>query len=267
MSSAAIRRVVVACDAACDIAIAVAGAAEIAARCNAALHGVFLEDENLLRLAGLPVARQVDLSSARAENVGTDEIEKLFAILAGTMRRALSEAATTHGVLWSFATLRDMPTKAALAHEEGDILVIEGRARPVVGSWRPPSPWEDVVGALAGLVLLRRDGRDRHRRAVLLVRDEVDAPKILGAALAAVGPHDELVILADDELPAAALAALQAAAGPRKVRAELAPHDAAALRRRIAALQPALLALAPRTRRERYRDLIAATTADVMRVG
>ena len=57
--SGAIERVVVPLDAASENRTAIDTAARLAARAKAPLHGIFVEDEDLLRLAGLPFARQV----------------------------------------------------------------------------------------------------------------------------------------------------------------------------------------------------------------
>ena len=59
MTEFAIKRVIVACDAAADMQLAAAAAAALAARKGAALHGIFFEDENLHRLAHLEIAAHV----------------------------------------------------------------------------------------------------------------------------------------------------------------------------------------------------------------
>src|SRR5207244_5618991 len=61
-----IERIVVSLDAVSENQVAVEAAARLALRWNAALHGVFVEDGDLLRLAGLPFARQVSLGAGAA---------------------------------------------------------------------------------------------------------------------------------------------------------------------------------------------------------
>ena len=58
-----IERVVVPLDAASETATAIDTAARLAARWQVPLHGVFIEDEELIGLAGLPFARQVTLGA------------------------------------------------------------------------------------------------------------------------------------------------------------------------------------------------------------
>jgi hypothetical protein len=62
MSELAIRRVVVACDAVCELRPAIETATRLAAHLHASLHGVFLEDPGLRLAAGLPFVQQVTLS-------------------------------------------------------------------------------------------------------------------------------------------------------------------------------------------------------------
>ena len=56
-----IKRVIVPLDASSETSTAIDTAARLAARWRVPLHGVFIEDEELIGLAGLPFARQVTL--------------------------------------------------------------------------------------------------------------------------------------------------------------------------------------------------------------
>ena len=59
--TAGIERIVVVLDAASENRAAIGTAARLAARWKVHLHGVFVEDDDLIRLADLPFARQVTL--------------------------------------------------------------------------------------------------------------------------------------------------------------------------------------------------------------
>ena len=63
----AIRRILIALDASTHSLAALHAAAEMAANMQAELIGLFVEDENLLHLAGLPFAQEVRSSSAESE--------------------------------------------------------------------------------------------------------------------------------------------------------------------------------------------------------
>ena len=56
-----VGRVVIPLDVASEGATAIETAARLAARANAPLHGIFVEDQDLLSVANLPFARQVTL--------------------------------------------------------------------------------------------------------------------------------------------------------------------------------------------------------------
>jgi K+-sensing histidine kinase KdpD len=92
-----IGRIVVSLDAASEIATAIDTAARLAAHWKAQLHGVFVEDEDLLNLAGLPFARQITLQSG-AEPLTVEDVERHLRAAADRARRALATAAARHGV-------------------------------------------------------------------------------------------------------------------------------------------------------------------------
>jgi hypothetical protein len=58
-----IKRVVVSLDAVSETAAAIDTAAGLAARWQVPLHGVYIEDEELIGFAGLPSARQVTFAT------------------------------------------------------------------------------------------------------------------------------------------------------------------------------------------------------------
>ena len=89
--SGPIDRVVVPLDAAAESRHAIETAARLAARAGAPLHGVFVEDEDLLRLASLPFARQFTLG-AIAETLTTEHMGQMMIMGAIVMQ--------TVGFIW-----------------------------------------------------------------------------------------------------------------------------------------------------------------------
>lgn len=118
------RRIVVGLDTGFMAREALALAARVAASVDAGLRGVFVEDENLIALAGLPFAREISFSG---EVRGLDETRMLRALQAQaeTARRILERVATDAHVQWSFDVARGRPL-AALASTAGpdDTLII-----------------------------------------------------------------------------------------------------------------------------------------------
>jgi nucleotide-binding universal stress UspA family protein len=269
MTESEIKRVVVACDAQGEIEQALREAAALAAHWRVPLHGVFLKDENLLRLAGLPFARALNLASREAESLASGDLEALLSALAARMCRALAAAAEEAGLEWSFAELRDVPSAALKVVEEGDMLVIEAGAPPVSGSWRLRSPWEAAAAALGGSVLLRRAApAARPRRTVLVLRAGADHERILRAARSVKGSQDEAFILySRADAPARELAQQLAAHGFAAAKPQ-AVKDWADLRRRIERLKPDLVVLGTDALAEdELRGLIAETSCDLLLLG
>lgn len=121
-----LRRIVVGLDTNFMAREALALAARLAGSIDAGLRGVFVEDENLIALSGLPFAREVSFSG---QVRGLDEAAMLRAMQAQaeTMRRILERVATDAHVQWSFDIARGRPL-AALASSAGadDTLIIRG---------------------------------------------------------------------------------------------------------------------------------------------
>ena len=273
MAEMTVRRVVIACDAACNIVLAVRSAAALAARWNATLHGVFLEDENLYRLAALPFGRQVTLSSpVVSEKISAADLEKLSPAMGAAMRRALAEAAAERGIAWSFGIVRDLPTMAALSGIDADLLVVESVSRPFAGSWRPPSAWGKLTGESARTVLIRRQAHDGQGPVLVLTGSSARRDRLLASAVTVADPGDDIVVLVGDGSPSAIDAATEAAKRlttpqRRSFRLEAAPTDMAGLLRRIDRLQPGLIVVdAGEANGDAVRDLLIGTSCDVLLV-
>jgi nucleotide-binding universal stress UspA family protein len=151
-----IKRVVVSLDAASETAPAIDTAARLAARWQVPLHGVFIEDEELISLAGLPFARQVTLATGR-EPLTKDHIEDHFRALAERSRRELAAVAARHGIEWSFEVVRG-PLAAAALGGEHDFVIAGATSRPVGGHFRIASRWWSLLAIITRpLLLAKRD--------------------------------------------------------------------------------------------------------------
>ena len=83
-----VDRIVVALDAASEHRAAIDTAARLAARWDAHLHGVFVEDDDLIRLAHLPFVRVVTLG-AGVEAFDLQQAERQMRAFAERARRDL----------------------------------------------------------------------------------------------------------------------------------------------------------------------------------
>jgi hypothetical protein len=136
---AQVRRVLVALDAASPSGAAMESAARLAALLGAELHGLFVEDIDLLRLAALPFAQEVSFSSAAERRIEASAVEAIFRVKIEERRQLLAVAAQGAGARWSFRVVRGRVIEAALgAAAEADLLFFGRReAFPAIGAARP----------------------------------------------------------------------------------------------------------------------------------
>jgi hypothetical protein len=176
----AVERVVVALDAASENRAAIGTAARLAARWKAHLHGVFVEDENLHRLASLPFARQVTLGFG-AELFGPQQAERQLRVYAERARQDLAVAAQRHGVEWSFEIAREAaPIEAAAGH----FVVAGPTTRPVGGHFRVEGRWWTATETGPATRLLAHREGDPHGAVAALLRGQGPiSERLLDAAI------------------------------------------------------------------------------------
>jgi nucleotide-binding universal stress UspA family protein len=146
-----IRRILVALDASPHSLAALDAAAELAASLRAELMGLFVEDANLLRVAGYPFAREFGAYTAQAREIDPEHVERELRAHASLARQALSASAQRVQVRSSFAVRRGAVTSEILAAAmEADLLII-GRS-----GWSVPQ--RRALGSTARAVLTRAPG-------------------------------------------------------------------------------------------------------------
>jgi hypothetical protein len=151
-----IKRVVVSLDAASETSTAIDTAVRLAGRWRVPLHGVFIEDEELIGLAGLPFARQVTLGTG-VEPLTTDHVEDHFRAFAERARRELASAADRHGLRWSFEVGRGPLAPDALGGED-DFVVAGVVTRPIGGHFRIASRcWSWTATITRPFLLAKRE--------------------------------------------------------------------------------------------------------------
>jgi nucleotide-binding universal stress UspA family protein len=123
-----IRRILVALDASAPSLSALRAAGEIAAEHRAELVGVFVEDVNLVRMAALPVTREIGQMSGRIRELDERTMARQLRGLALRAERALAQEAGRRQVHWSFSVSRGtIGAELWGAASEAD-LVVMGRA-------------------------------------------------------------------------------------------------------------------------------------------
>jgi nucleotide-binding universal stress UspA family protein len=175
-----IRRIVVALDASRHSLAALAAASELAEALQAELVGLFVEDINLLSLAGLPFAREVRYLSGVDRPLDGPSMERELRIQAEQARQTLAGVAGRRQLRWAFRVVRGQVTAELLtAAQEADLLAL-GRAsgastrrvrlgataREVVAQARRPVVLLQQGHAVCQPVQLAYDGSPAARRAV-----------------------------------------------------------------------------------------------------
>jgi nucleotide-binding universal stress UspA family protein len=117
---APIRRILIALDASPGSIAALEAAGALAARVDAELLGVFIEDVNLLNLAGLPFAAEVGLLSAGPRPLTPEEMERYLRDQGARAHVALTEIAERLQLRASFRVARGQIVSELLA-AAGDV--------------------------------------------------------------------------------------------------------------------------------------------------
>jgi hypothetical protein len=267
-----IERVLLALDAAVETRGAIATAARLAARAGVQLHAVFVEDEELLRLADLPVARHVVAGSAAAP-FSTEEVELHLRAAAARVQEEVLAAAHGHALECSFEIVRGGAETALAAASERDLVVAAAVARPVAGYFRVQSRWIRVHEQAPGPFLLVCESSVEHGGVVALMRERGPASGRLlrAAALLADLAEASLTVICPPGLAAAHGFArwVEDEVGPAAARpqVESAPSEPAELPRRLAALGCGMVAIgadAAEEGFERLREWIARLGCDVL---
>jgi nucleotide-binding universal stress UspA family protein len=129
----AIRRILVALDASYHSLAALEAAAELAASLKAELEGLFVEDVNLLRVAGSPVAREVLYPFVAASRLDRARMERALRAQATQARQAIAAACERRRVKWSFRVVRgEVAPEVLAAALEADMLSLGKASRPLI---------------------------------------------------------------------------------------------------------------------------------------
>jgi len=166
-----IRRILVGLDASRHSLAALEAAADLAARMEAELVGLFVEDINLLRLAELPFAREVGGFSATRRRLDSRQLERQLHVQAQRARRALEAQARRVQVHWSFKVTRGgVALELLSAASEADLVILGRAGHFASGTGHLGSTARGVVSGATCSALVMTQGR-QLRLPVLVVFD------------------------------------------------------------------------------------------------
>jgi hypothetical protein len=125
-----VERIVLAFGEAAPAAEAAAIAAALAKGLEVSLVALLVEDERLLRLAELPIAREMGFTSALLRPVGREEVERALRVQAERARRLIERVAESFALSWTLEVVRGNLLRAALERVgPGDLVVLWRGAR------------------------------------------------------------------------------------------------------------------------------------------
>ncbi len=123
-----VRRILVALDASEHSLAALEAAAQMAARLQAELEGLYVEDTELLRAAAFPFAQELSSYGGRQRTLDSSRMERTMRARAAALRKALEGTAEKVGVRWTFRTARGRVAHELLAAAEGADMIVVGKA-------------------------------------------------------------------------------------------------------------------------------------------
>lgn len=219
-----IRRILVALDASAASLAALEGAATLAARMDAELLGLFVEDVNLLRLAGLPFASEIDIASGSVRSLAPREMEQRLRAQATRAQDLLAQVAARRQLRWTFRVARGQVVMELLSAEiEADLIALGTVSTQVIRRARVGSTAQAVMDRTARPLLILPHGAAVRTRIGVVFNESPDSARAFTLAAELTAAEDgELVVflLADDaeteqrlrETAASRLAPLQAKA-------------------------------------------------------
>jgi nucleotide-binding universal stress UspA family protein len=190
------QRILVALDGSSASLAALDTAAQLAGDLHAELVGLFVEDANLLRLAGLPFAQEVRYLSASQQAMNRQRMEAELRAQAGRARRALMAAAQAAHVVATFRVVQgEVALEVLTAAMEADLLLLGRVSRPLSRRTRLGSTARLAAAQAPKSVLVIQPGDFRDHPVVVTFDGTAQGWQALETALHLARPAGRLRVL------------------------------------------------------------------------
>ena len=223
-----IKRILVALDTSAHSHAALEAAAIMAARLDAELLGLFVQDMELLQLAQLPFAREVGLTSAGRRPIDPRSMEVSLKAQAQMAKSAFEAAAQRHGLQCSFRVTRGhVVSELVAASADVDLLALGTSGHMEIAGRRLGSTVRGIVASASCSVLIEQRAKGAGAALLLLYEDSPSADRALARArqLAVVRGGDLVIVLTGDEATREALHARLQPAAPSGGREHIVALD------------------------------------------
>ena len=198
-----IQRILIGLDTSHHSLAAMRAAAELARSLGAELHGLFVEDVNLLRVAKLPAAKELQFPFANHARLTPQRMRRQLRAQARQAREALSAICRQERIEWSFQVVQgDVSTRVLEEAAKADLLCVGRVSRPIVDQATIGSTAE--AAAIRGpqsVLLISRDNQIRPPVAVLYDGSAATEPALLLASQLAQDMRGLLSVLVPAAVP------------------------------------------------------------------
>jgi nucleotide-binding universal stress UspA family protein len=197
-TDASLRRILVALDSSLEGVARIEAAAALAARCGAELLGLFVEDVDLLHLAGLPFAHEIAHTTASRRALDSVTMERSLRAQAEEMRRNLESSAARAHITWSFRIARGhvVPELLALASEI-DLMIVGDLVQVYRPGRAPAAAMLRVLMEASCSVLVHRHYQSGTQPVAVFLDNAAHGDKLLaiGAQLSLAGNRGLLILI------------------------------------------------------------------------
>ena len=205
-------------------------AAEFARLLELEMLGVFIEDQSLIHLAGLPFARELRLPGYEWHLLEPQRVDDELRAAARQAAQLFAREVESQGLTCRFEVRRGNPaTLASSVVQTTDVLILpEPSALDLVGPGGNPERQAAEASAAAAVLLLPRSGMPQHGPVVAAAASPSDASFELAARIAGVTGEKALAITPlSPAAPPALMESLQHALGSQHERLLILRREAA----------------------------------------
>lgn len=195
-----VNRILVAVDASPQSMAALRVATELAAKLEAELVGIFIEDINLVQTARLPFSHQISLSTGTSRRFDSPNIERQLRAQARWVQNKMALLAERYNIRWFFRVVRGAIPAQLLAAAVNADLTILGKTgwsgRRMLGS----TAQSLVIQSPTSALILQKSVRFGH--PVILVYDGSETGRKALASLDIIASPESLltiIILAEND--------------------------------------------------------------------
>jgi nucleotide-binding universal stress UspA family protein len=186
------ERILVALDASPQSLAALQAAAQLATALHTELHGLFVEDTDLLCMCALPFSREIGSFSAQPRPLDSRVIERQLRARANLLRQRLAQVAETLQLPWSFQVARGRVTDELLAAAENALLLSLGRVGQSLKRAMGGTAQAVVQRTPRPVLVLGREG-NLHAPLTLVYTASPSAQRALQLALRLAQQHDRVL--------------------------------------------------------------------------